>query len=91
LFVESLFRNTGETYGTKHFQHSAGIAFRFGTIKDRDFDGIDDIKDLCPDIPGLEATKGCPDSDDLMVVQIQMKMRFLIMKTLVLILLGCQI
>ena len=63
LFVESLFRNTGETYGTKHFQHSAGIAFRFGTIKDRDFDGIDDIKDLCPDIPGLEATKGCPDSD----------------------------
>jgi len=64
LFVESLFRNTGETYGTKHFQHSAGIAFRFGTIKDRDFDGIDDIEDLCPDIPGLEATKGCPDSDE---------------------------
>ena len=64
LFVESLFRNTEETYGTKHFQHSAGIAFRFGTIKDRDFDGIDDIKDLCPDIPGLEATKGCPDSDE---------------------------
>src|SRR6056300_1726466 len=64
LFVESLFRNTGETYGTKHFQHSAGIAFRFGTIKDRDFDGIDDIEDLCPDIPGIEATKGCPDSDE---------------------------
>lgn len=32
--------------------------------KDRDGDGIPDDIDQCPDIPGLEAFLGCPDSDN---------------------------
>ena len=62
LFVESLFRNTGEIYGIKHFQHSVGLAFNFGR-NDRDEDGIINRKDNCPDTPGLEEFDGCPDSD----------------------------
>src|SRR5690606_36844396 len=29
----------------------------------RDGDGIADNEDLCPDVPGTVATKGCPDRD----------------------------
>lgn len=62
LFAESLFRNTGETYGYKHFQHSLGLAFRFGN-KDKDEDGVVDKDDRCPEIPGLALFEGCPDLD----------------------------
>lgn len=44
------------------FQHSAGIAVRFG-MKDSDGDGIADNEDACPDQAGPLATRGCPDSD----------------------------
>ncbi len=30
---------------------------------DRDFDGVEDKKDVCPDIPGLKEFSGCPDLD----------------------------
>jgi OOP family OmpA-OmpF porin len=63
LFAKSLFRNRGENYGNKHFQHSIGLGFRFGAEKDRDEDGIFDKDDACPDTPGLAEFNGCPDTD----------------------------
>ncbi|OIQ23420.1 OmpA family protein [Lacinutrix sp. MedPE-SW] len=62
LFVESKYKHSFEDYLTKHFQHSAGIAVKFGG-KDTDGDGIYDKNDACPDTPGLEAFNGCPDTD----------------------------
>ena len=32
-------------------------------VNDRDGDGIEDLLDQCPDMPGLAIFKGCPDSD----------------------------
>jgi outer membrane protein OmpA-like peptidoglycan-associated protein len=64
LFAKSLFRNTRENYGNKHFQHSIGLGFRFGAEKDRDEDGIFDKDDTCPDTPGLAEFNGCPDTDE---------------------------
>ena len=46
----------------KHFQHSAGLVFKFGG-KDTDGDGIFDKDDACPDTPGLPEFNGCPDTD----------------------------
>ena len=63
LFAQSIFRNTGETYGNKHFQHSAGLGFRFGN-NDQDNDGIKDAEDACPEEFGLAEFNGCPDSDN---------------------------
>ena len=51
-----------EDYGVRHFQHSAGIGFKFGG-KDTDGDGIYDNEDECPETPGLPEFNGCPDSD----------------------------
>lgn len=62
LFVESKYKHSFEDYLTKHFQHSAGIAVKFGG-KDTDGDGIYDKNDACPEVAGLEAFNGCPDSD----------------------------
>jgi len=47
---------------SKHFQHSAGLVFKFGG-KDTDGDGIFDKDDACPDTPGLPEFNGCPDTD----------------------------
>ena len=63
LFAKSLFRNTGETYGNKYFQHAIGLGFRFGAMKDSDEDGIPDKEDSCPDTPGVAEFNGCPDTD----------------------------
>lgn len=38
------------------------LGFRLAT-NDRDRDGVPDKKDKCADIPGSEATNGCPDID----------------------------
>ena len=46
----------------QHFRHSLGLTVRFGG-SDTDGDGIQDKKDACPDVPGLEAFNGCPDTD----------------------------
>jgi hypothetical protein len=44
-----------------HFQHTAGLTFKFGG-KDTDGDGIYDKDDACPDVAGLKFN-GCPDTD----------------------------
>ena len=62
ITVGSLFRNTGETFGTKHFQHYSSLTYRFEN-RDRDGDGILNRDDDCPDTPGLPSLNGCPDSD----------------------------
>lgn len=45
-----------------HFQHSAGVVFKFGS-KDTDSDGILDKDDNCPELFGSKEHKGCPDTD----------------------------
>ncbi len=45
-----------------HFQHTAGLIFKFGG-KDTDGDGIYDKDDACPEIAGLKEFNGCPDTD----------------------------
>ncbi len=45
-----------------HFQHTAGIVFKFGG-KDTDKDGIYDKDDACPEVAGLKEFNGCPDTD----------------------------
>lgn len=39
-----------------------GLGKKIGA-SDRDGDGTPDRRDLCPDMPGRPATKGCPDAD----------------------------
>lgn len=49
------------------FQHTVGVAFRFGGNNDKDGDGILDEEDACPETPGVassvEGCNGCPDAD----------------------------
>ncbi|RMG77924.1 MAG: type IX secretion system membrane protein PorP/SprF [Bacteroidetes bacterium] len=44
--------------------HEISVGFRFGGKKDSDGDGIPDKEDECPDKPGTEENKGCPDETD---------------------------
>ena len=60
--LQSSYKHAFEDYGTKHFQHTAGFAVKFGG-KDTDGDGIYDKNDACPEVFGLEAFNGCPDTD----------------------------
>ncbi|SHF95535.1 Thrombospondin type 3 repeat-containing protein [Flavobacterium micromati] len=53
---------SGTPDAPSHFQHSAGIVFKFGG-KDTDGDGIYDKDDACPDVAGLKQFNGCPDTD----------------------------
>ncbi|WP_163398413.1 OmpA family protein [Flavobacterium fluviatile] len=52
----------GEPDAPSHFQHTAGLVFKFGG-KDTDGDGIYDKDDACPDVAGLKQFNGCPDTD----------------------------
>ena len=63
IVLGSLYRNTGETYGIKHFQHHLAITYRFGK-RDNDNDGVVNPLDQCPEVPGILAFNGCPDSDN---------------------------
>lgn len=45
-----------------HFQHFAGLTFKFGG-KDTDGDGIYDRDDACPEVAGPKELNGCPDTD----------------------------
>jgi outer membrane protein OmpA-like peptidoglycan-associated protein len=63
LNFQSTYKHAFEdSYGITHFQHSAGIVFKFGG-KDTDGDGIYDVNDECPETPGLPEFNGCPDTD----------------------------
>jgi OOP family OmpA-OmpF porin len=46
-----------------YMHHTFGFVTRFGKGADRDKDGIADIDDKCPDVPGLKEFNGCPDTD----------------------------
>lgn len=49
---------------TKNIHFQALLNLTFGRKKlDKDKDGITDKKDECPEVPGIEAFKGCPDKD----------------------------
>ncbi|WP_147677694.1 OmpA family protein [Algibacter pacificus] len=60
--LQTGYKHSFETYLDSHFQHSAGIAIKFGGT-DTDGDGVFDKDDACPDVAGLEAFNGCPDTD----------------------------
>ena len=63
LTFQSTYKQAFEAnYGATHFQHTAGLKFKFGG-KDTDGDGIYDYEDECPLIPGLPEFNGCPDTD----------------------------
>lgn len=63
LDVQSTYKHSFEDFLPRHFQHSAGITFKFGGV-DTDGDGIYDSVDACPEEAGLEIFNGCPDSDN---------------------------
>ena len=46
-----------------YLQHTIGISFNIGQMKDSDDDGVSDKYDDCPSTFGLEEFNGCPDSD----------------------------
>ena len=60
--LQSTYKHSFEDRLSKHFQHSAGVVFKFGGT-DTDKDGIYDQDDACPEEAGLEAFNGCPDTD----------------------------
>ncbi|MBA6151820.1 OmpA family protein [Gelidibacter maritimus] len=60
--VQSAYKHAFEDYLATHFQHTVGLALKFGGV-DTDGDGIYDKDDACPDVPGLPEFNGCPDSD----------------------------
>jgi outer membrane protein OmpA-like peptidoglycan-associated protein len=61
--VESKYKHTFDSNIVQHFQHSAGIIFKFGGT-DTDGDGVYDNDDACPEVFGLAEFNGCPDSDN---------------------------
>jgi len=63
ITAQTAYKHAFEDYLPVHWQHSLGIAIKFGGV-DTDGDGIYDKDDACPDVPGLEAFNGCPDSDN---------------------------
>nr|WP_321221426.1 OmpA family protein [uncultured Psychroserpens sp.] len=63
LTAQTSYKHAFEDYLPKHWQHTVGVAIKFGG-KDTDDDGIYDKDDACPDVPGLAEFNGCPDSDN---------------------------
>ena len=59
---QSTYKHAFEDYLSSHFQHTAGLKFKFGG-KDTDGDGIYDKDDACPEVAGLAEFNGCPDTD----------------------------
>jgi outer membrane protein OmpA-like peptidoglycan-associated protein len=43
---------------------ASGTVGKSHKFKDRDNDGVEDSKDLCPDTPGSITANGCPDADN---------------------------
>ncbi len=48
------------------WQHAIGLTQYFGKdkLKDSDKDGVPDVTDRCPEVPGLMTMMGCPDRDN---------------------------
>jgi outer membrane protein OmpA-like peptidoglycan-associated protein len=79
IMINSQYRVPVTENGSYHFYHSLGVAAPLfkkpepapvvvslpvvEPPKDRDGDGILDVDDKCPDVPGLAAFQGCPDRD----------------------------
>jgi len=62
-FSEGDITTNDEMNGVRtHFQHMAGLTFKFGG-KDTDDDGIYDKDDACPEVKGPKELNGCPDTD----------------------------
>jgi len=62
FFVESAYKHTFDNNVLPYFQHSAGLAVKFGGV-DTDGDGVFDKDDACPNEKGLVQFNGCPDRD----------------------------
>jgi outer membrane protein OmpA-like peptidoglycan-associated protein len=60
--LKSEYRKVNTPIDFEMFQHSIGVAFRFGK-SDTDGDGIRDRDDACPRDAGLAEFDGCPDTD----------------------------
>ncbi len=52
-------RNHGDTYQFLTLR----LGYRLGIKEDRDYDGVADEDDICPDVPGVKELDGCPDRD----------------------------
>jgi len=60
----SIISNLVSSRGSNHIDLYAGVKFPlFKGQTDTDKDGIIDIVDDCPDVPGPKESNGCPDSD----------------------------
>ncbi|NNE32984.1 MAG: OmpA family protein, partial [Winogradskyella sp.] len=62
LEAQTKYKHAFDDNSPKHFQHSLGLIVQFGGT-DTDGDGIYDKDDACPEVAGLAAFNGCPDSD----------------------------
>ena len=62
LALQSTYKHSFADLTPSHFQHFAGLTFKFGG-KDTDGDGIYDKDDLCPEVAGPKELNGCPDTD----------------------------
>ena len=62
LNITSGYKKVNTPTDFKMFQHSIGLAWRFGKV-DSDGDGVRDKDDACPDVAGLAELGGCPDTD----------------------------
>lgn len=62
LALQSTYKHSFADLTPSHFQHFAGLTFKFGG-KDTDGDGVYDKDDLCPEVAGPKELNGCPDTD----------------------------
>ncbi|GAB3304159.1 hypothetical protein GCM10027511_16900 [Hymenobacter humi] len=55
-----------DSFDDRYLQHTAGLTFAFGQMKDEDKDGVSDKKDKCPGTPAGVAVdpNGCPLDKD---------------------------
>ena len=63
LVVNTLFKNNTNNNFYNYFQHDIGLIIK-SKKKDQDNDGVPDIEDQCPEIPGKAELNGCPDTDN---------------------------
>lgn len=69
-FGDEFDNNVTDDDNDNFFHHSVGIKYNFGSRNDRDGDGVSDVMDKCPDVPGPRSTMGCPDTDNDGIIDI---------------------